>query len=333
MINSAVLKLTAWYVSALMLVSVIFSLILFEVNSKEIDRNSRALPPIAAFQDPDSRAQFREDSQRRYEDSIERLVQNIIFLNIGTLVFGSIFSYLFARFTLQPVKEAMESQARFASDASHELRTPLTSMQTEIEVTLRDPRTSKEEYRKLLESNLEEIDVMKDMSSALLQLTRGEIAKEQFTTLSLLELIAQAIKRISPSATAKKITIKNDSKTVLPQINGEPLSLTELFVVLLDNAIKYSSRGSTITIAYSIHGKYISVMVQDQGQGITEKDMPYIFDRFYRSDESRTKTDSPGYGLGLSIARKIVDVHNARIDVTSIPKKGTTFTVTFLLAK
>jgi two-component system sensor histidine kinase CiaH len=330
-IQSAVLKLTAWYVGALMFVCIVFSIVLYDVNTHEIERNTHMLPPASYFQDMDARTQFREDREQEYQASVGRLQENLIILNIATLVIGSVVGYFFARWTLQPVKEALESQARFASDASHELRTPLTAMQAEIEVTLRDPSTSKKEYQALLRSNLEEIQILKNMSSSLLQLTRGEQAKDQFSAVHITDVLQICVKRFEAIATIKHITLLLDIRSQNVQVYGDKQSLVELFSILIDNALKYSPSKSTITMSVDQQNKHVNIMVSDQGIGINKSDIPHIYDRFYRSDDSRTKFDTPGFGLGLAIAKQIADLHGAHINVVSEPGKGTQFIVSLAL--
>lgn len=101
----------------------------------------------------------------------------------------------------------------------------------------------------------------------------------------------------------------------------------QLFVVLLDNAIKYSGKGEKILIKVSQIGKHASVSIKDYGSGIKASDLPYIFERFYRGESSRNKAKTNGYGLGLSLAKQIVDMHRGKISVKSVSGKGAEFTV------
>jgi signal transduction histidine kinase len=121
--------------------------------------------------------------------------------------------------------------------------------------------------------------------------------------------------------------------TVVPIImGGSKAHIRELFTILLDNAIKYSSRNSEVSLSGRIVGNYAVIDVTDQGIGIDKEDLPRIFDRFYRADPSRSKV-TDGLGLGLSIAKKIVDMHKGTISVKSKPNTGTTFTVHLPLNK
>ena len=133
----------------------------------------------------------------------------------------------------------------------------------------------------------------------------------------------KAVKKISPLAKKKKIAIKTSIKN--GRVKGQISNLIELFVILLDNAIKYSPKKSKVEI-YSKHSKNeVKILVQDAGFGISDEDLGHIYDRFYRAEKSRSHD---GYGLGLSIAKKIVKAHRGSINALSEINKGTTFTIT-----
>ena len=114
---------------------------------------------------------------------------------------------------------------------------------------------------------------------------------------------------------------------------ADDASLTELMVILLDNAIKYSPAKTTVTVSSHLRSGHVYLSVADQGPGIAKADLPHIFDRFYRGDPSRSKGRSDGYGLGLSIARKIAEANHGAIEVTSAVGQGSTFTIKLSTAK
>jgi len=229
----------------------------------------------------------------------------------------------------------MEAQNRFTADASHELRTPLTAMRTEIEVAIRDKKMNLLEARELLNSNLEEISKLEVLSSALLKLAKndGQIAKE-FSKVVVSDVIIEAYEKVESLAREKEIKIECHPELgsgSLPNVSilGDRQSLTELFVILLDNAIKYSPKNSKIKIVVLEDSKDVSIKISDSGIGIKASDLPHIFDRFYRADHSRNKDKVDGYGLGLSIAKQIVDFHGGNIKAESKAGKGTNFVVKF----
>jgi two-component system, OmpR family, sensor histidine kinase CiaH len=333
MIRSAVLKLTLWYLLIIMVISVAFSLVLYQISTQQINDSLRH-QELNYFNDFNQFGPAASDIDQvridQMSESRNRLRGNLLLFNLATLLAGGAASYMLARRTLRPIAEAMESQSRFTSDASHELRTPLTVMQTEIEVALRRGRLTEKEAKELLSSNLEEIANLKKLSEGLLHLARTNGKEVQQSTASLENVVAGAVKRTAALAAEKGITVKNETTQI--SLKGDEQNLTELAVILIENAVKYSDPKTTITLTSKISGRSACLSVADHGYGIKASDVPHIFERFYRADTSRSRDKVEGYGLGLSIAKKIVDVHGGSIDVKSIPGKGSTFTVKLLSA-
>lgn len=329
LLQSATLKLTAWYLLIIMLLSLGFSLVLYSLSSAELERQLplRGSRIEALFPDAESFIAFR---QNQIDAGRARLASNLIVINLVTLAAGGAASYLLARRTLQPIADAMEAQGRFISDASHELRTPLTAMQAEIEVSLRGSSTlSKTAMKSLLESNLQEVNKLRNLSDRLLQLSAEN--QLQLSPVNLEEPAIDAMNRMLVTAQAKHIAIENEVRPLKVTANAE--SLSDLLIILLDNAIKYSPEGSTVRLTSDVKGRTALLRIADMGIGINASDLPHIFDRFYRADVSRTSLKGiNGYGLGLAIARRIVAMHKGSIDVQSTPGKGTIFTIKLPLA-
>jgi len=325
--DSATLKLTGWYLLILMLVSLLFSGILYGISSNELRRSLRApgQTMLGLFIENDAARELRES---RYQEGQARVLGNLIVLNVATLLGGGGLSYLLARRTLRPIHEAMEAQSRFTSDASHELRTPLAIMRSEIEVGLRDKSATKKEYKELLESNLDEVDRLRELSDRLLLLaSERELSLD---TVSLDEISIEALNRVIKPAQLKKIDVVNDVSPTMVRANLE--AMADVVTVLLDNALKYSDPKTTVTIHSEVRGRTAILSVTDQGQGIAAEDMPHVFDRFYRVDGSRSRQHVEGHGLGLSIAQRIVDQHGGHIAVESELGKGTTFSIRLPIA-
>jgi len=160
-----------------------------------------------------------------------------------------------------------------------------------------------------------------------LQLTQYQKANSnlQFTKVILSETAEEAIKKIEPLAKQKNISINNQVGRY--EISANKFGLVDLLVILLDNTVKYSNKNTTVTLSSKKTDGFVLLSVKDQGVGIAEKDLPYIFDRFFRGDRARTKSGSGGYGLGLSIAKKIVEAHHGVITVESKLGQGSKFTV------
>lgn len=326
MFQSARVKLTAWYLLIIMCISIVFSLVIYNGINREFERFER----VEIFRVYSERVLFRQipssESPTMIEEARSRLTLTLILINLGILGLSGIAGYFLAGRTLRPIAKMMDEQNRFITDASHELRTPITALKTSLEVNLREKNLSAGEVRELLKSNLEEVDNLQGLSDDLILLAQSQkFDRSLFAMENIQEIVKQAAKRVEPLAKKKDIAIR--LHLLDSTLEADRKSLTELFVILLDNAIKYSPKNSKITITNKEHDGQIILSVEDQGVGIDEKDVPFIFDRFYRAEKSRTKNAVFGYGLGLSIARKIVDIHRGDITVKSKKNKGTAFTI------
>lgn len=253
-----------------------------------------------------------------------RVLFILLYANGAILIFSGTAGYFLAGKTLKPIEGAMEEQKRFVADASHELRTPLTALKTSMEVALRDKKMPLKEARKTIKESLEDIDNLQSLTNGLLNLThyQDNDGRLVFEEVDLAEVIKKAYKKISPLAKKKGVEIEFQVDT--SQIEANKESLEEMLVIFLDNAIKYTSEGGKVTVRAKFEKRYAVLEIKDTGIGIDKKDLPHIFDRFYRVDKSRSET---GFGLGLSIAKRIIDLHRGSIDVSSTIGKGTTFTI------
>ena len=135
----------------------------------------------------------------------------------------------------------------------------------------------------------------------------------------------EAVRQVEASAAAKHVTLV--CRAGKQRVLGDPGSLMELAVILLENAVKYSPAGSTVELTSRSSGRNGYLSIIDQGKGIAVTDLPHIFERFYRADNSRSQSGTQGYGLGLSIAHKIVDMHKGAIHAKSQLGHGSTFTI------
>ncbi len=331
MFESARLRLTAWYLVIIMFISVMFSIAIYNAASREVQRVIRIQELRTQHLDQNypapPEAFFRPRSLEDLQESRQRLAILLLIINGGIIIFAGGAAYFLAGITLKPIKKMVDEQNRFITDSSHELRTPLTSLRSEIEVALRNKSLSLVDAKRLLESNLEETISLQVLSDHLLELAQngrgGGIDKH--TNVSISQILNNAIRKIEPQAKRKMIIIQTNISDSI--IKGVPDRLTEVFVILLDNAVKYSSKKSVVKISSQKQKNAVTVLVTDHGVGIEKEDLPYIWDRFFRGEKSRTKSETPGHGLGLSIAKKIIDSHNGRIRVESKPGKETTFSV------
>lgn len=331
MFDSAYLKLTAWYVTIIMAISVLFSVWIYREATLELqtgfERQGTALQqPLYSM--PEKLQIIRSVAADQLEASRARLLANLVYLNLLVLGVGGAASYVLAKRTMRPIEDALEAQNRFTADASHELRTPLTAMKTEIEVSLRDQDLSVKEAKKLLQSNLEEIDRLTSLAEDLLVLASDNKAQPP-QPVNLGPLINQVSKRLKPLADSRRIIIKQQLRAL--QVVSDEAHLDKIIGILLDNAIKYSPEGKAVTITTSIQGSNGQLIIADEGVGIKGVDLPHIFERFYRADTARSKEKIAGHGLGLSIAKKLTEQLGGEIVVESEAGKGSTFTITLPL--
>lgn len=261
------------------------------------------------------------------EASKNRIKLNLFYIDLAILILSGAAGYFLAGRTLNPIKEMVDEQNRFITDSSHELRTPLTSLKTTIEVSLRDKNLTLKDSKRLLESNLEEVNNLEELSNDLLRLSRASKPRTalDFEEIYLEEIVKGTVKKVSPLAKSKNI--KLEENVINDPFFGSKSDITELLVILLDNAIKYSPQGSKVTLRAKRSDGQVKIELEDQGIGIAEAELPHIFDRFYRVDTSRTKSKIDGFGLGLSIAKKIVEEHHGKIEVKSQLGKGSTFII------
>lgn len=215
---------------------------------------------------------------------------------------------------------------QFSANASHELRTPLTILKGELEVSLQQPR-SIEEYRAVLESNLEEVKRISKTVESLFMIAKIDskalvLEREPVEMLPLLEEIAGEAQHL---AREREIEIESHLLPV-KTVRGDAVMLVQLFLNLIDNAIKYNHRGGTVRITLREKPSMARIDVSDTGIGIPIDEQRRIYDRFYRVDKAMARRQG-GAGLGLSLAKWIVDMHNGRMTLQSTPGKGSTFSV------
>jgi two-component system sensor histidine kinase CiaH len=322
----AYIKLTLGYMLLIMLISGVLSYGIYRGGAAPLERRLELRQGILQQEPPPGDA-FRLLEPHAVEEVKHRVAVSLIYFNIAVLCLAGLISYALAKRELRPMEEALDLQSRFTSDASHELRTPLTAMKTEIEVALRSGDLQAGETRELLESNLEEIGKLEALSSSLLKLAQYEegIKKDAVGMIPVREVIEEAAERVRHSAAARGIGVNMqlDDSTV----TGDRGSLLEMLVILLDNSIKYSDENTAVTVSTHREKRHVLIGVRDEGYGISEPDLAHVFDRFYRGKVPASKRQVAGYGLGLSIAKRIAELNHGSIDIESELGTGTTVTV------
>jgi heavy metal sensor kinase len=227
---------------------------------------------------------------------------------------------------LDRIESAFRRVTQFTGDASHELRTPVALIRATSEVALRKNR-SESEYRQALNEVHAESVRTTDLIEDLLTLARADAGKETLDreVVDLGSLAAEVTARAEKLAEQKGLSVVCEAPAGIA-VRGDRGALRRLLFILLDNAVKYTPDGGAVHVGVKQQVDGATVEVRDSGVGISREDLPHIFERFYRSDKSRSR-DSGGAGLGLSLARWIVEAHGGSIHAASEADRGSTFTV------
>ena len=228
---------------------------------------------------------------------------------------------------LDALARAEKEQQQFIADVSHELRTPLTVLRGSLEVALEEDRPA-EEYREAIGTALLEVRHLTRISQNLLFLTRGESGRVtlSFANLDLCRFGADTVRDLAPLASDRGLELSVSVASKPIYVFADAGRLQQVMHNLLENALRYTEPGGQIGVQVAAAPGEALLSVSDTGIGIPEADLPYVFERFFRSKASR-QTNPGGSGLGLSIVRWIVEAHKGRVTVESAPGKGSTFTV------
>jgi two-component system, OmpR family, sensor kinase len=224
---------------------------------------------------------------------------------------------------LARLQDAYQTQRRFAADASHELRTPLTSIRGNLGLLQREPPIAEGDRVAVLGDLVSESERLSRLVNDLLTLARSDAGRAlRQEPVPLGPLLADVVRLLGASYPER--TIQVDGQRAVTVV-ADPDALTQLLVILLDNALKFTPAGGTVGLSVSARDGMVSVAVRDTGPGIAPEALPHIFERFYQGDEARAGT---GTGLGLAIAKSLVDGQHGTIAVASTIGRGSTFTVT-----
>jgi signal transduction histidine kinase len=226
------------------------------------------------------------------------------------------------------LESAVKTLSQFVADASHELRTPLAVVRTTADLALRRARTP-ESYRDSLQEVAAEAERMTRLVEELLILARNDAAAEEMplAAVDVREVLADVCDEMRSLAEMRQIRIRTAYGDRVIVVAGNRPALHRLFLVLLDNALKFSRAGGEVILKVENSDSRVSVTIEDFGAGISESDLPHIFERFYRADRARS---GGGHGLGLSLAKSIARVHGASIEVHSTEGSGSRFQVNFV---
>lgn len=261
--------------------------------------------------------------------------QLIMYVLAALMAFGVLYimaEYMSER-SIMPIKQSMEDQSRFVADASHELKTPLTVILANMDIMLANPEMPSEEQRKWLESTKEEAQMMTGLVTDMLSLSRteGKEAQKQmmYQSVNFSDLVDDVILSVESLAYERQITLKSEIQSNLTVV-ADFGKIRQVVMILVDNALKYTEPGGNIFVTLKNAEKNVVLTVYDDGECIPEDRRQNIFDRFFRVEDSRQK-DGPtpgGYGLGLPIAKNIMEAHNGKLYLDYSDETGTCFVAT-----
>jgi signal transduction histidine kinase len=264
-------------------------------------------------------------SRRVVREAVGSLLLILVPVGLVGLVLSGVGGLYMSRRAMQPVKDSFQRQRTFIADASHELKTPLALVRINADVMKRNPTDP--ENREVIEDQLAEIDRMDALLSDLLVLARLDaerldVEKKPF---DLSVIAAETAGRFLTRAAEEGVRLEVEVPDDLPAY-GDPDRTSQILAALLDNAVRYTPKGGTITVSGRSHDSLAEASVTDTGPGISPEHLPRVFDRFYRAEEARTRTGG-GTGLGLSIARDLARAQDGELAAKSAPARGASFTL------
>lgn len=312
-IKKARYKLTAYYVGIMLVILAIFSSVLiYTIELKLRETLSGRIIMVEKEEDPIENT----------NNTIETIVYSIDGILLMIIAFSS---YFLAGRTLKPIQDSLYAQKKFSADASHDLRTPLSIIITESEVALHSNTNKQNDFKEVVDSNLEEAKKMSKLVNDLLFISRGEnenIAND-FVVIDLYYFIEKIVSKMKSQAESKNLKLDIDEyKKILVKIDLN--SFERAVSNILQNAINYTKIGN-IKISLKVESKKVAIIIKDTGVGINEQDLLHVFDRFYKAEHSRN--DKSGSGLGLCISKQIIEKHQGNIKINSTISLGTTVTI------
>lgn len=255
--------------------------------------------------------------------SVENIIRILLIATIIIIFISIIISFILSNKTLKPIIEAWNRQTEFVQNASHELRTPLTIIQAKQELLLQEPNKKIIDKSKDITVCIKETRRLSKLVKELMILARADsnkldLEKEVFNLDSLIKEVSEPYIEMA-KLQHKNVTLNLDS---VKDLNADKNKITELLIIILDNAIKYTGENDKIDVStYNKEGKTF-IEIADTGIGISKDAMKHIFERFYREDKARSR-QTGGNGLGLAIAQTIVQAHNGSIKLVHNEPKGT----------
>lgn len=222
----------------------------------------------------------------------------------------------------------MRAQVQFVSDVSHELRTPLTALLLVNEIALRKSTLIEKKARHVLSQNVVEIKKLTELSNSLLDLAKSEQTMTEPELVNPAAFIEEVVMRFTPAAQAKRVNLVHDDQSLACDVPFQANAVRQILAIFMDNAIKYAPpKNGEVALQARLKKNTLEFIVKDNGPGIASGDQKHIFERFYRADAARTRTDVSGHGLGLAIAKSLADRCGYTIRVKSQLPNGAEFTL------
>ena len=268
-------------------------------------------------------------SRQEKVDMLMNLLRVFIVIGSISLILLLLLSIYLTNKTIKPIKESFEKQKQFIADASHELKTPLTIISTNTSLILSDSSKTVESQSKWINYINNQVERMAKLIDEMLSLAKLDTNKEliEFTPFDISKLMNNILLTFEAVIFENNIEfLSNIEEDII--IKGDKESIKKVLHILLDNAIKYTNKNGRIEVNLYQDKNKIKLKVKNTGEGIRKEELEKIFERFYRVDTSRAR-ETGGYGLGLSIAKSIVESHNGKIYAESNEEKDTTFIIEF----
>jgi signal transduction histidine kinase len=258
-------------------------------------------------------------------DMVRNLVLVLVPVGLGGLLLAGVGGLYMSHRAMEPVRDSFQRQRTFIADASHELKTPLALVKVNAEVMERNPADP--ENREVVEDQLAEIDRMDTLLSDLLVLARLDADKldVEHKPFDLSVVAAETAGRFLTRAAEEGVRLEVEVPEELPA-RGDPEKTTQVLAALLDNAVRYTPKGGSVTVSGRLFDGRAEARVEDTGPGIPLEHLDHIFDRFYRAEEARTRA-SGGTGLGLSIAHDLARAQGGDLLAGNAPNGGASFTL------
>ena len=254
-----------------------------------------------------------------------------VFISIGSisLILLLLISIYLTSRTIKPIKETFEKQKQFIANASHELKTPLAIIKTNNSLVLSNKSATVESQGKWLNYINNQIERMSELLDEMLTLAKLDTSKElkDFAEFDFSKLVNNILLTFEAVIFENRIELESNILKDI-KLKGDKENIKRVVIILLDNAIKYTNKNGKINVDLVQEKNRIKLKVKNTGEGIEKEDLEKVFERFYRVDSSRAR-ETGGYGLGLSIAKSIVESHNGKIYAESNIRKDTTFIIEF----